>query len=118
MRWRYVAPAFLAKTVASSLEGTVVDPENAVVVGAAVTLISAETGAVRSGVTDSNGTYRFQNLRPGIYNVTIKATGFKAETKAGIVVAAEETHNAGKATLEIGSNTETVTVTAEAARCN
>jgi len=103
------------QTVASSLEGTVVDPDGAVVAGAAVTLTSAETGAVRSGTTDTNGTYRFLNLRPGTYNVTVKASGFKNETKSGVVVSAEETHNAGKTMLEIGSNTETVTVTAEAA---
>ena len=77
------------QTVASSLEGTVADPANAVVVDATVRLISAETGAARTGTTDSNGTYRFLNLRPGIYNVTIAAPGFKNETKARIVVAGE-----------------------------
>jgi hypothetical protein len=65
------------QTVASSVEGSVVDPANSAIVGAPVTLTSVETGAVRTGTTDSYGVYRFQNLRPGTYNVTVKATGFK-----------------------------------------
>ncbi len=125
MKFRYAASLFLAlalscasllgQTVASSLVGTVVDSSNAVMVGAAVTLTSADTGAVRAGVTDSNGTFRFVNLLPGTFSVTVKAVGFKTMTQAGIVVAAEEIHNAGKMVLEVGSVTETTTVTAESA---
>jgi hypothetical protein len=103
------------QTVASSVEGSVVDPANSAIVGAPVTLTSVETGAVRTGTTDSYGVYRFQNLRPGTYNVTVKATGFKTETESGIVVAAEETHNAGRLVLVIGTVAEMATVTAEAA---
>jgi len=105
----------LGQTIASSMVGTVVDPADAVVAGAPVTLTSVETGAVRTGTTDSNGTFRFQNLLPGTYNVTVKASGFKTATQSGIVVAAEETHNAGRMVLEIGTVSETTTVTAEAA---
>src|ERR1017187_3634582 len=97
------------QTVASSVQGTVVDPTDAVIAGAPVTLTSAETGAVRDGTTDSNGTYRFLNLRPGTYSVTVKTSGFKPATMSGIAVAAEETHNAGKIVLEIGSVTESTT---------
>jgi hypothetical protein len=104
-----------AQTVASSLIGTVVDSSDAVVVGVPVTLTSTETAAVRTGTTDSNGTYRFVNLLPGTYNLTVAAPGFKKATVSGIVVAAQEAHNAGKVTLEIGSVTEMTTVTADAA---
>jgi hypothetical protein len=107
--------SLFGQTVASSVEGTVVDPADAAVVGAPVTLTSAETGAVRTGATDSYGTFRFLNLRPGTYNVTVKVVGFKTATRDGIVVAAEENHNAGWMVLELGSVTETATVTAEAA---
>jgi len=107
--------SLFGQTVASSVEGTVVDPADAAIVGAPVTLTSAETGAVRTGTTDSYGTFRFLNLRPGTYNVTVKAAGFKTATRDGIVVAAEENHNAGRMVLELGSITETATVTAEAA---
>ena len=95
--------------------GAVVDPSDAVIAGAPVTLTGADTGAVRTGTTDSNGTFRFVNLLPGTYNVTVKAPGFKTATLSGIVVAAQETHNAGKVVLEVGSVSESTTVTAEAA---
>jgi len=108
--------SLFGQTVASSVQGTVVDPADAVIVGAPVMLTSAETGAVRSGTTDSNGTFRFQNLLPGTYSVTVKAPGFKGATRTNIVVAAEETHNAGRIVLEIGSVTESTTVTAEVAQ--
>jgi hypothetical protein len=104
------------QTVASSVVGAVVDPADAVVAGAPVMLTSTESGEVRTGTTDSNGTFRFLNLRPGTYSVTVKAAGFKPAMRGGIIVAAEETHNAGKISLEIGSVTETTTVTAEAAQ--
>src|ERR1017187_326713 len=108
--------SLFGQTVASSVLGTVVDPTDAVIVGAPVTLTSAETGAIRTGTTDSDGTFRFLNLRPGTYNATVKAVGFKTATRAGIVVAAEETHNAGKLVLELGSVSESTTVTAETAQ--
>ena len=105
-----------AQNVSSSIVGAVVDPANAVIVGAPVTLVSVDTSATRQAVTDSLGTYRFQNVVPGTYNVTVKATGFKSETQTGIMVSAAETHNAGKMILALGSVSESISVTAEAAQ--
>lgn len=104
-----------AQGVSSSIIGTVVDPADAGVPNAPVTLTSTDTGATRTGTTDSAGTYRFQNVEAGTYNVTVKATGFKSNTETGIVVAAQETHNAGKMILQLGEVSESVSVTAEAA---
>ena len=106
----------LGQTVTSSLLGTVVDPADSVVTGAPVTLTSVDTGSIRRAVTDSLGNYRFVELEPGTYNVTIIAPGFKTETKTGIIVVAQEVHNAGKITLAIGTSAESVTVNAEAAQ--
>ena len=107
--------SLFAQTVTSAIVGSVVDPANAVVAGAPVTLNSADTGGVRTAVTDSLGTYRFTNVEPGTYNVVVKAPGFKSETQTGIVVTAEETHNAGKMILQLGATSESISVTAEAA---
>lgn len=93
-----------------------VDQSNAVVVGAPVILTSAETGAVRTAATDSYGTFPFQNLLPGKYDITVKAGGLKTVTQTGLDAAAEETHNAGRIVLEIGNIAETLTVKAEAAQ--
>ncbi|HEY3836292.1 MAG TPA: carboxypeptidase-like regulatory domain-containing protein, partial [Bryobacteraceae bacterium] len=108
--------SLLGQTVASSIVGTVVDPADAVVSGAPVTLTNVGTSAVRTGTTDNTGTYRFQNIEPGTYNVDVRAAGFKAETQTGIVVVADETHNAGRMVLALGSLSESISVTAEAAQ--
>lgn len=107
--------SLFAQTVSSSLEGVVVDPADAAVANAPVTLTS-QTGSVRTANTDNTGTYRFLQVDPGTYNVTVKATGFKAETTTGIVISASETHNGGKMVLQLGSVSESVSVTAEIAQ--
>ena len=108
--------SLLGQTVASSVVGTVVDPADAAVAGAQVTLTNTGTGAVHQASTDSLGTYRFVELDPGPYSLTIKATGFKSETVNGIQVAMQEVHDAGKAVLQIGSLAESISVTADAAQ--
>ena len=102
------------QTVASSLVGTVVDPADAVVANVPVDLLNQDTGATRSASTDTNGTFRFLNLTPGTYKVTVKATGFKGFSKTDIVLAAEETRSAGKLVLQIGNVSDSVSVTADA----
>ena len=105
-----------AQTVSSTIIGVVVDPGDAAVANAPVTLTNTDTSATRNGTTDSAGTYRFGNIDAGNYSVTVKATGFKSETQTGIVVAAQETHNAGKMVLQLGAVSESISVTAEAAQ--
>ena len=102
--------------MSSSIVGTVVDPSGAAIVGAPVTLTNAGTSATRPGTTDSAGTYRFQNVEPGTYNITVKASGFKSEVQTGISVLADETHNAGKMILQLGAVTESISVSAEVAQ--
>src|SRR6185312_8844207 len=108
--------SLLGQTITSSLIGTVVDPADAAVVGAPVTLTDVATKAERTATTDSSGTYRFLSLDPGTYNVTVKANGFKAVTQTGIVISASETHSGGKMVLQLGSVSESISVTAEAAQ--
>jgi hypothetical protein len=72
------------------------------------------TGEVRSVVTNDSGHYTVTNLPPGLYTITIEATGFKKN---------DSTHNkldantalSADAVLTIGAMTETVEVSATAA---
>ena len=104
----------LGQTVASSLVGTVTDPADAAIANAPVTLVSTDTSATRTATTDSEGTFRFLNLLPGKYSVTVKAPGFKSLTQTDIVVAAETTRSTGKLVLQIGNVSDSVSVTADA----
>src|SRR5580692_2458180 len=104
----------VGQTVSSSLEGTVLDPANAAVPNAPVTLTDKDTGAVHSAVTDGSGLFRFLDLLPGNYSLTVHAPGFKGFTEANITVEANQIRDIGKLSIEVGNTSETVTVTAEA----
>jgi len=104
------------QTVASSLEGVVVDPADAAVANAPVTLTNNDTKATRTANTDNTGTYRFQNIEAATYTITVKASGFKSETQTNVIVSAQETHNGGKMVLALGSVAESISVTAETAQ--
>jgi len=71
--------AIMAQAQASSadLVGTVVDPGDAVVGGATVTVRSPATGITRTTASDADGSYRFIGLPPGDYEVTSEAATFK-----------------------------------------
>ena len=57
----------LGQQTTGSLNGTVNDPSGAVVAGATVTAVNTATGAERSAVSSSSGTFDFQALQPGTY---------------------------------------------------
>lgn len=67
----------------ATITGRALDPKGAAVPNADVTATNTETGIVRTTKTTSDGLYRFDNLPPGIYDVSLEASGFtKAEAKA------------------------------------
>src|SRR5438552_18608881 len=72
-----------AQLPTASLNGTVTDPEGAVVIGATSTLSNAATGETREQTTGSDGRYDFVSLPAGAYAVPASATGFaKADAKS------------------------------------
>jgi len=107
--------SIFAQTVSSSLVGVVQDPADAVVPNASITLTETDTGTVRTAVTDGSGVFRFLNLLPGTYSISIHVAGFKGLNQSQIVVQANETRDIGKVSLALGNTTDTVSVTAEAA---
>ena len=102
------------QTVTSTIIGTVADPANAVLANAPVTLNEPSTGSNRQVMTDGTGVFRFSNVNPGTYSITVKATGFKTLSEAGIEVSANETRNLGTLNLQLGNVSDTISVTAEA----
>ena len=65
-----------SQTTTSTIEGTVTDPNGAVVSGATVKASGASLAAERSVVTDSDGFYRLVALPAGTYKVTVSRSGF------------------------------------------
>ena len=65
-----------AQTQRASLRGTITDPNDAVIPGAAVKAINVATNESRSVLSDEQGSYAISSLPPGIYRVEIEASGF------------------------------------------
>jgi hypothetical protein len=109
-----LAAGLVGQTVSSSIIGTVLDPASAVVPNAAVTLTATETGSVRTATTDSAGTFRFLNIAPGDYTISVQVTGFKNLVQSSVVVSANDTRDVGKLTMALGNTSEKISVVAEA----
>ena len=74
----FVAIAVGQKTT-GNIEGTISDPNGAVVSGATVTIKSTGTtaGINQTATTDSNGHYQFAQIPVGTYTMTSTGSGFK-----------------------------------------
>jgi hypothetical protein len=100
-------------TASASLTGTVMDKSQAVVSKAEVTIVSNQTGATRTTVTNDSGEYRFDLLPVGIYNVKVSAKGFSAAEAKNLEVQVGRT-STQNFTLNPGGVSETVEVTTTA----
>ncbi len=94
------------------LSGMVTDPTGAAVAGANVRLMDENNGVIAQTTTESNGQYSFSGVSTGNYRVEVERPGFRKNVIASLNVAPGE--NQFNSQLQVGSSTETVTVSAEA----
>src|SRR5271169_4083644 len=100
-----------------TIQGTVFDQSGGAIVAATVTVIDVARGASRPLTTDSAGAYIAPNLIPGTYTVRGQANGFQTLEHSGVIVEVGQTVRVDL-TLQAGQQTQTVTVTSEAATIN
>lgn len=95
-----------------TINGTVTDATGAVIPGAQIQIVNAETGVETASETGINGAFAVPNMPPGEYNIAASADGFKTVEVNGLRlnVASEITQSFA---LEIGAVTETVEVSAQ-----
>ncbi len=109
-----IAASAFAQTSTGTLSGVVLDPSGAVIPGAEVSLIGTDTGEqARRITTNASGAFAAPLLRPSTYTVEVTATGFKKLVRKGIVLRVDEQIGL-QLTLETGSTTDSVTVSASA----
>jgi len=65
-----------AQLPTSTLNGTVTDPQGAVVAGARIVVTSTATSTSREATSASDGGFAFSDLPPGDYTVRVSASGF------------------------------------------
>jgi hypothetical protein len=95
----------------AELEGTVNDASGAVIRGARVQVLAADTGISQEQQTNSNGYYRFPGLAVGRYTVTVNGAGFKTHVIEQVVVQVGQTRTLN-IKLAVGAVAEKVDVAA------
>jgi len=102
-----------SQATTGNIEGRVLDPKEAAVPGATVTVANQQTGLEKTATSDSEGNYRIILLPPGPYTVRANGQGFAQTELRDVTVTV-----GGKTTLDlalsISGTSETVLVSSEA----
>ena len=111
-----VCAAVLLPTLAyaqAQIVGAVRDESGGVLPGVTVEAASpAIIEKVRTAVTDDQGRYRIEALRPGIYKLTFSLTGFSTVARDSVDVPSEVVITIN-ADMKVGALEETITVSGE-----
>jgi len=112
-----LALSTFAQSDRGTITGTVADATGAMVATAPVEIRNVETGAIYQAGTSGTGNYTLAQLPAGKYELSVTVPGFKKWVRTNIQVNVAETYRVDVA-LEVGSNTDSVTVTETAALLN
>jgi len=107
----------LGQATISTITGVVTDPSGAVVPDASVTVLNQATGADFNLTTNNAGVYFVTSLIPGKYTVTVAAKGFKTYINRDLELTVDQVLRVDVA-LEVGAETQTITVEAAAPLVN
>ena len=105
----------VAQVNTATLSGNVTDPQGLAVRGAKVTVTLLATGSERSVNVDDSGHYTLVGLVPGIYKLRVESgTNFSPYERPSLQLTVGEQATAN-VTLQLGTQTQIVTVTTESA---
>ena len=113
-----VAPqCAIGQSTFGSLRGLTLDISGSAVPNTQVTLQSLDDNSVREGVSNDDGLFEFENLKPGRYRVTAHKAGFRDASVPEVTV--EPRHDLRvNLTLSLASQIQTVEVSAAAEQMN
>ncbi|MBO0721489.1 MAG: carboxypeptidase regulatory-like domain-containing protein, partial [Blastocatellia bacterium] len=106
----------IGQSTSGSITGTVKDTAGAPIADAAVSITEPSTKFARQVKSNNVGVFVAPQLPPGKYNIAVEKSGFKRLEKTEIVLTAIGLVNAGDFVLDVGTVSETVTVTADSGR--
>ncbi len=98
-----------AQRLDGTIGGTVKDPSGAVIPGAAITVVSDQTGETRSVTASDAGYYSVPNLLVGSYTVRIEALGFAPYSRTKVQVQAAQVAEV-TVVLAVAGSSETIRV--------
>ena len=94
------------------LSGSVIDPNEAVIAGAAVKVTNKGTNLTRETTTNGDGTWSVSLLPPGEYTIEVRANGFGNYSSTAVVTLSTTTTIISQ--LSVGQNLNVVNVDAPA----
>ena len=103
----------IAQSDTATLQGSIVDPDRAMVPEATVTITNQQTGASRTVKSDESGNFVVPGLRPSTYSLRVEHSGFDAALVKDIVLNVGDRKRIS-VPLKLGAASETVTVSGEA----
>src|SRR5713226_3536740 len=109
--------AAVAQVDRAVLEGTVMDPSGAAIVGASVRILAKDNGISQEQSTNSKGYYRFPGVAVGRYTVTVTSAGFKTKVVEEVALRVGQTRTLDVG-LEVGGAAEKVEVKAPSGPSN
>ena len=119
MKLRFAAVLLLVSALAfgqaftGSISGLVTDSSGAVVAGAVIAVTDLNKNTNYHGTSNATGFYVVSQLPPGSYRVTAEQTGFRRFALDALPLSTQQSATVN-ITLELGSVSEQVSVTAEA----
>src|SRR6266481_9488391 len=111
-----VLPA-VAQIDRAVLEGTVLDPSGAAIIGASVKILAVNTQISQEQHTNSRGYYRFPGVALGSHTVTATSRGIKTKVVEEVILRVGQPRTLD-VTLEVGGSTEKVEVQASSSPSN
>jgi hypothetical protein len=112
-----LAAGVCAQEFRSTLLGRVSDPTGLGVPNAKVVVTKLDTNTRSETITGPDGNYTVPFLAPGAYQVTVEVSGFKKYDRSRVEIGTNE-RIAIDVPLQLGSTSESVTVSAEAPLLN
>ncbi len=95
----------------SRIDGTVTDQSGAVIANAKITAVNVKTQIVKQATSNEHGLFLITPIDPGIYKITVEATGFNTAVMNSVEVTVAGTYTADFK-LVVGSTAQVVDVVA------
>jgi hypothetical protein len=109
----FCAATGFGQTALATITGTIVDPTGATIADAPIEVRNLDNGNVFRAGTSETGNFNVSQLPIGDYTLTVAMMGFKTFVHANFHLAANQTLRED-IRLELGPNTESITVSADA----